>query len=153
MSSQPLFEVRVAVHEDAEALRLLELEARSAIAEFRGFELLLVELPIVGDSWSAFLQHAQRIVLVAQASSQIIAYGYADVDTLSHHCLVRHIFVVPQARQLGIGASLITQIASTAKQMHCTTLDGFALPGDRKMKNLYERVGMPARLIVASKNI
>jgi hypothetical protein len=32
-------------------------------------------------------------------------------------------------------------------------LDGLALPGDRKMKNLYERVGMPARLLIASKTL
>jgi GNAT superfamily N-acetyltransferase len=57
------------------------------------------------------------------------------------------------ARQIGIGAGLITEIARLAKSRGCKTLDALALPGDRKMKNLYERVGMPARLLVASKTL
>jgi GNAT superfamily N-acetyltransferase len=63
------------------------------------------------------------------------------------------VFVDPQARQLGIGASLVGEIARAAKDKGCHTLDAVALPGDRKMKNLYERIGMPARLLIASKNL
>jgi len=33
----------------------------------------------------------------------------------------------------------------------CAAIEGEALPGDRDVKNLYERAGITARLIVVSK--
>ena len=83
----------------------------------------------------------------------IVGYAKGDIDVKGTICTVGHVFVDPQARQLGIGAGLVGEIARVAKSKGCQTLDAVALPGDRKMKNLYERIGMPARLLIASKNL
>jgi GNAT superfamily N-acetyltransferase len=90
---------------------------------------------------------------VAETSGHIVGYAKGDISINDASCVVNHIYVVQMARQLGIGAGLITEIARLAKSQGCKALDALALPGDRKMKNLYERVGMPARLLIASKTL
>jgi GNAT superfamily N-acetyltransferase len=79
--------------------------------------------------------------------------GIAHISVEGTTCIINHIYVDQMARQIGIGAGLIAEFARIAKSRGCITLDALALPGDRKMKNLYERVGMPARLLIASKNL
>jgi GNAT superfamily N-acetyltransferase len=58
---------------------------------------------------------------------------------------ITFVFVEPEARHIGIGEALIDAAASWARAAGCTGLDGLALPGDRHVKNLYERSGMTAR--------
>lgn len=58
---------------------------------------------------------------------------------------ITFVFVEPEARHIGIGEALIDAAAAWARAAGCTGLDGLALPGDRHVKNLYERSGMTAR--------
>ncbi len=152
-SRAPLFTVRSATVADAAALNDLEREARLEITAFRGHELLLSEIPVIGTLWNMTVGNITSLVFVAEASGQIVGYAKADISVASTSCIVSHIYVDQMARQIGIGAGLISEIARIAKIRGCTTLDALALPGDRKMKNLYERVGMPARLLIASKTL
>ena len=57
---------------------------------------------------------------------------------------ITFVFVEPE-RHIGIGEALIDAAATWARATGCTGLDGLALPGDRHVKNLYERSGMTAR--------
>ena len=61
-------------------------------------------------------------------------------------CVVVH----PGARGLGIGAALLDACRYLVRDRGGSRLDALALPGDRETKNLYERAGLTARLIVAS---
>ena len=148
-----MFTVRSATVADAAALNDLEREARLEITAFRGHEILLSEIPVIGTLWNMTVGNITSLVLVAEASGQIVGYAKADISVASTSCVVSQIYVDQMARQIGIGAGLISEIARIAKIRGCTTLDALALPGDRKMKNLYERVGMPARLLIASKTL
>jgi GNAT superfamily N-acetyltransferase len=58
---------------------------------------------------------------------------------------ITFVFVEPEARHIGIGEALIDAAAAWARSAGCAGLDGLALPGDRHVKNLYERSGMTAR--------
>jgi GNAT superfamily N-acetyltransferase len=150
---EPLFSVRSATAADALALSDLEREARKEISAFRGHESLLSANPLIDTLWSSTVDSKSCLVLVAETSGQIVGYAKGDITAESASCLVNHIYVDQMARQIGIGAGLISEIARIAKSQGCSTLDAIALPGDRKMKNLYERVGMPARLLIASKTL
>ena len=152
-SKVPLFTVRSATVADTSAIIDLELEARIEIASFRGHELLLKANEFIGANWASTTSSNFSLVLVAESSGQIVGYAKGDINSESECCVVNHIFVDRMARQIGIGAGLISEIARIAKSRGCTTLDALALPGDRKMKNLYERVGMPARLLIASRTL
>ncbi len=142
--------MRKAVEADASSLQLLEQEGRQEVQQFRGHQALLSELPNGSDRWSQTISSSEHSVLVAEVAQQVVAYICAEFNKASLVCSVTQIFVDPQARQLGIGARLVGETAVIARGYGCTRLDANALPGDRKMKNLLERVGMPARLIVAS---
>ncbi len=152
-SNSPLFTVRSARGDDAMAIAELEREAQIEIAQFRGHERLLEVSQIGEKQWPAILATRNSIVMVAVSTEIVVAYAKADFDATGTHCTVTQIFVDRHARQLGIGATLVNEIARLAKANGCTTLDAVALPGDRKMKNLYERIGMPARLLIASKDL
>ena len=149
----PLFTVRSATAADSSALIDLEVEARIEISSFRGHESLLLANTLIAANWASTVSSSTCLVLVAETSGHIVGYAKGDISINDASCVVNHIYVVQMARQLGIGAGLITEIARLAKSQGCKTLDALALPGDRKMKNLYERVGMPARLLIASKTL
>jgi len=153
MRVSPLFTVRSASEEDVMAIVELAKEARSEIAQFRGHEHLLEVWTLTDQQWATAITSNKNIVLVALSSMSIVGYAKGDIDDKGAICLVSHVFVDPQARQLGIGAGLVGETARFAKSKGCQTLDAVALPGDRKMKNLYERIGMPARLLIASKTL
>ncbi len=149
----PLFTVRSASENDVIAIVELATEAQTEIAQFRGHEQLLEVWTLTDQQWATAVTSDKNIVLVALSSMSIVGYAKGDIDVKGTICTVSHVFVDPQARQLGIGAGLIGEIARVARAKGCQTLDAVALPGDRKMKNLYERIGMPARLLIASKNL
>jgi ribosomal protein S18 acetylase RimI-like enzyme len=151
--SSPLFTVRGASEADVIAIVDLAKEARTEIAQFRGHEHLLEASTVTEQQWATTITSSNNIVLVASSSMSIIGYAMGDIDAKGTICTVSHVFVDPQARQLGIGTRLVGEIARAAKDKGCRTLDAVALPGDRKMKNLYERIGMPARLLIASKTL
>ena len=152
-SKSPLFTVRSATAADATALSDLEHEARLEIIACRGHEILLNEIELIDSLWVATVTNNSNLVLVAETSGQVVGFAKGDIGAVNSSCVVSHIYVDQMARQIGIGAGLIAEIARIAKSRGCATLDALALPGDRKMKNLYERVGMPARLLIASKTL
>ncbi len=149
----PLFTVRSASENDVIAIVELATEAQTEIAQFRGHEQLLEVWTLTDQQWATAVTSDKSVVLVAVNSMSIVGYAKGDINVKGTICTVGHVFVDPQARQLGIGAGLVGEIARIAKVKGCQTLDAVALPGDRKMKNLYERIGMPARLLIASKNL
>jgi GNAT superfamily N-acetyltransferase len=67
--------------------------------------------------------------------------------------MVRRVYVSPMARDLGAGATLIDELRAYARSQGCTRIDAYALPGDRLTKNLFERAGMKARLLIASSDL
>jgi GNAT superfamily N-acetyltransferase len=63
------------------------------------------------------------------------------------------VYVHPEAREVGLGDELLATAMAAARAAGCAALEGTALPGDRETKNLYERAGIVARLIVVSKRL
>lgn len=61
------------------------------------------------------------------------------------------VYVEPDARELGVGEALVDALLAEATQRGAAALESTALPGDRELKNLFERVGLVARAIVVHK--
>jgi ribosomal protein S18 acetylase RimI-like enzyme len=139
--------VRPAGSGDVEQLRTLEREARAALVGTRGGDRWLethasrddrwddavtaggVEVAVIGDVVAGYLvsRHAQRI-------------AYID-----------EVYVTPDARGVGFGDALLEAAMVAGRAAGCRLIEGEALPGDRETKNLYERAGITARLLVVSK--
>jgi GNAT superfamily N-acetyltransferase len=60
---------------------------------------------------------------------------------------VRCLYVEPDAREVGVGSSLIEDAIAWAQQHGCRGIDATVLPGNRDGKNFFEMHGLVARAI------
>ena len=134
--------------DDLAQLALLEREARAALVGQRGGDRWLVEHPAVDDAWA--LRCEQSDVYVAGIDDVVVGYLVADLGP-DHVVRIDQVWVTPEARELGFGDELLATAIATARSRGAVAVEGQALPGDRQTKNLYERAGIVARLIVTFK--
>lgn len=138
--------VRPATGPDAVQLAGLETEARRAVAEQRGGVRWLDTHPSRNERWVECIDASH--VVVAHIGDVLVGYivlvGDGPVVT------VDDVWVTPEARELGFGDELLAAAVDSARRRGATTLEGASLPGDRDTKNLYERAGIKARMIVVS---
>jgi len=137
--------VRLAGTTDAAQLSDLEREARAALVGQRGGDRWLVEHPAIDGAWSRRIADAD--VLVGLIDDVVIGYIVAE---LGDDKIVRidQVWVTPEARELGFGDELLAAAIDRGRTRGAVAVEGQALPGDRHTKNLYERAGIVARLIV-----
>ena len=141
--------VRRLVATDDGAVAELEAQARATVATQRGGPVHLREHPAVGD-WSAMLQRPERAVWVATIDELVV--GYLELALRPDRTAeVLQAFVLPEARELGLGDGMLRAATDEARALGCTALEGTALPGDRETKNMYERAGVTARRITVWK--
>ena len=67
--------------------------------------------------------------------------------------VVHQLFVEEAARELGVGEALLDTAIGFARARGCFAIESLALPGDRDLKNLFERFGLVARAIVVHKDL
>ena len=75
-----------------------------------------------------------------------VVVGAAVVLRCPERVLICALHVQKQARGVGVGSSVVKAVRALAEQRQTLA---FALPGDRSTKNLYEQLGMPAKVIMA----
>jgi ribosomal protein S18 acetylase RimI-like enzyme len=92
-----------------------------------------------------------EISLVGGCGTTVMASLSARVDDKS--AVVHHVYVVPESREVGLGDLLIQTLISELRQRGITSLQAQALPGDRAMKNLFERHGLIAQTIIVGKSL
>ena len=146
-----LFTVRKAHAQDSSAVSALEQQCVREAKGFRGSAQLLVEAPFIGNDLDKVLSNAGHLVLVIESSGEIC--GFADMEICDSVAMVRRVYISEGARELGAGATLISELRVQARTLGCTRIDAYALPGDRLTKNLFERAGMKARLLIASSEL
>lgn len=138
--------VRPALAGDVGECEVLENESRRGCSGVRGADAFLEEHP-------RFFRHDDGFTLVAEFESVIV--GFVTVRVAVHGAApvatIERIRVTEAARRVGVGDALLAGASVEARTRGCTRLDALALPGDRDTKNLYERNGLTARLITASR--
>lgn len=70
-----------------------------------------------------------------------------------HRWHVSHVFVEPPAREVGIGDALLQHVLHILTAQGAKWISAQALPGDRSMKNLFERHGLVAQTITVGKSL
>jgi GNAT superfamily N-acetyltransferase len=111
----------------------------------------LSAVPTVGQELEIFQADPHHTVLVIESTDEIC--GFAQMEISDSVAMVRRVYVSVKARDLGAGATLIDELRAYARLQGCTRIDAYALPGDRLTKNLFERAGMKARLLIASSDL
>ncbi len=66
---------------------------------------------------------------------------------------ISHVFVEPDAREVGLGDSLLSFAMRDLTTRGITYLAGSAQPGNRSLKNLFERHGLVAQTIVVGRSL
>jgi len=145
----PNFRCRNATAVDRNSIQELDRLAAQEGTSFRGNELLEETIGRFAKRWPESGSLERYLFFVVCEKDEIV--GFSTLDFEAHpRPLVSRIFVHPLARNLGAGALLLAYALSAAQERGATGIDALSLPGDRETKNLYERQGMKARLIIAS---
>ena len=81
-------------------------------------------------------------------------FGSLAVRCVNEHSwTITHVFVEPVAREVGIGDALILHCLQYLRDVGAHWVGAQALPGDRAMKNLFERHGLVAQTIIVGKSL
>lgn len=148
--STPDFSCRLATEADRQVVESLDQASSEEGRLFRGVELLDESLGSFASRWPASMMSDEMPFFVVVEQQEII--GFASLDRAAKpRPLLTRIYVTPRARELGAGAALLNFVAAHAVHEGADGIDALSLPGDRETKNLYERQGMKARLIIASR--
>ena len=126
----------------------LEAAARHHLIDQRGGAALLAEQPAVGDWVPAIEDHGSldRCCRARRVRRRLPRAG----GHRRHRRSFARCTCSPRRASSGFGDGLLDAARQEAQRHGCSALEGFALPGDRETKNLYERAGITARKIIVS---
>ena len=148
--------VRRAVVDDAGALSDLERAARESLVDTRGGNRWLDEHQEIGDGWGSAVDGRGVFVGVIPVDNVEVPVGYLVAELVDAPMRVVHVdqvWVDPDARELGFGDEMLATAIAWGRDGGAEVVEGHALPGDRNLKNLYERAGITARLITVSRRL
>lgn len=140
--------IRPVVAADVAEVSELASMARTGLADQRGGARWMEEHPPRPD-WSVLVgEGGPASVLVGDLDGLVVGYLVAVVDGDLVH--IDEVFVRPEARELGFGDALLAEALELGRRAGASLVEGEALPGDRSVKNLFERAGITARKIIVS---
>lgn len=108
------------------------------------------------DSLARDLQADDALVVVGSIDGAVVGYGAIrlvelhDGSTLGR---VSDIYVLPDARGVGVGEAMMELLMAWAGRRGCIGVDSLALPGDRGTKNFFETHGLVARAITVHRTL
>lgn len=149
---------RQASHADEDAVLGLLREGRAPLPDQRGGALWLERqaIPEPLESWLAHAVGSNRwLVELAEIDGVALGVLVAELETVDDVtiAIAREVFVVAEARGVGLGEELMDATVAWARSHNCVGIDGYALPGDRATKNFFETFGLVARGIVVHRSL
>ena len=145
--------VREATSADSVVLADLYEIGRKGIEAERGAEIDSLLHERTGDLVTGFTEdlHDRDVhILVGLVDSVLV--GYVVVRIVEPRAgtklaIVNDLFVLPEARGVGVGRALLDVVVEISQSAGCIGLSARALPGDRATKNFFESFGLVARSI------
>ena len=144
---------RRAVPADRADVERLLLQARAALVGQRGAEQwLATDAPAVPSATELttaqwYVGTLDDVVVGAQL---VVPRRWPDGRVVLE---IRFLYVEPEARELGVGEALVDAVLADARATGAFAVESTALPGDRDLKNLFERFGLVARAITVHKAV
>ena len=90
--------------------------------------------------------------LVAGVGSTVMGSLVAEAND-TNSWSIEFVFVDAACRDIGIGDALVMECLRELTDRNVTWVQSSALPGDRAMKNLFERHGLVAQTIIVGKKL
>ncbi|MEN3315603.1 MAG: hypothetical protein V7605_1837 [Acidimicrobiaceae bacterium] len=100
---------------------------------------------------AALLDDDDALVVVGTIDDVTVGYAVVRVEHLvdgSRLGVIDDIFVESEARGIGLGEAMMTELVAWSVDRHCFGMDAMALPGHRQTKNFFEESGFTARKLV-----
>jgi len=142
---------RLARAEDVPAIQVVLSALRERLQGVRGGPEVLALVPgeaVDPSSLLEALSGPQGFCLVGTVDEVVVGLAILRRQSSAY---VLSCYVLEGARGVGVGECLVHAATEIARAEGVNRLDALALPGDRSMKQLYERAEMKARLLVLSK--
>ena len=107
-----------------------------------------------GEKWvaPATMPDVDSISFVAGVGSTVFGSLLATTND-GRVWWIRRIHVEEDAREVGLGDAMMRALVSTVSERGGTRINSSAQPGDRSLKNLFERHGLVARTILVGKEL
>ncbi|MEI7755446.1 MAG: hypothetical protein WCJ32_13580 [Actinomycetota bacterium] len=142
--------VRRATINDISDLARLQQLARQGIEDVRGGALRLAECPVVAD-WNSLLDDSNIVIVVGTLDDSVMSYAVMLLSAANNRGIITHAFVEAEARELGLGDTMVEQFIAAVRTAGLGGIEAVALPGDRETKNMFERAGLTARKLTVYK--
>ena len=150
---------RRAVGADIDAVAELAAVAAAEMAPLRG-GYVWIRLEARSGPLNESLRRDHRaddaLIVVGTIDEAIVGYGVVRLVALHDGAVlgrVSDIYVVPEARGVGVGESMMGLLLDWARRRGCIGVDSLALPGDRGTKNFFETHGLVARAITVHRTL
>ena len=150
---------RQAAEADIASLAGLAAQATAEMAQRRGgsvWSRLEARPDPQAESLVRDLRADDASVVVGTVDGAVVGYGAIrlvelhDGSTLGR---VGDIYVLPDARGVGVGEAMMELLMAWAGRRGCIGVDSLALPGDRDTKNFFETHGLVARAITVHRTL
>lgn len=151
--------VRTATLEDLDVLVELAAALDAEIAPMRGGAIWHVRDARdpegdVGRELTSLLADPDVLVLVGSIDAAVVGFAVVEFERLRDASVlarVTELYVLPGAREVGVGEALADAIVDASRARGCIGIDAPALPGHRSTKNFFERQGFTARMLTMHK--
>ncbi|MBS1847322.1 MAG: GNAT family N-acetyltransferase [Actinobacteria bacterium] len=159
MGDCPEESARLVVAADRDDLEALRAEARATVVGARGGRALLSRDHPIDDTDAlvdaAVAGRGDAVVIVGLLDDMAVGFMLARRVASSDGAVLELVgaWVTPEARGIGVGAVMMTELIAWGRHHGCVELDAEALPGDRDTKNFYELNGLVARQITVSRRL
>lgn len=146
--------VRRADNDDLAQLSALAAMAVAEQAEARGGHVWSNReaIPIPADPvLASALGDPEALLLVGTIDDTVVGYARARIEDLRNGerlGVISDIFVMENAREVGVGELLIETVVAWAVEQGCSGVDATVLPGNRQAKNFFETARFTARAII-----
>ena len=110
----------------------------------------------VEDGLRRTVADPDSIAVLGSIDGVAVGYGTGRLEALRDgRCLgvVDDIFVVEEARAVGVGEAVMDELISWFSARRCAGVDATALPGSRETKNFFEETGFTARLLIMHRRL
>ena len=144
---------RRAVEADIAAVAELAAGAAAEMTPRRGgsvWSRLEARSGPLDESLRRDLRAGDALMVVGTIDEAVVGYGAVRLVALHDGAVVGRvsdIYVVPEARGVGVGEVMMNLLLDWARRRGCIGVDSLALPGDRGTKNFFETHGLVARAI------
>ena len=150
---------RRAAEADIAGLAALAAQATAEMSELRGgrvWSRLEARPDPQLESLARDLRADDAMVVVGTIDDAVVGYGairLVELHDASTVGRVSDIYVLPDARGVGVGEAMMEMLMAWARERGCIGVDSLALPGDRNTKNFFETHGLVARAITVHRTL